>query len=510
MRNRYQMPGASALFGALGGQTAEQAKNAELDRLSKLDLQHSQMGLYDARAEAERADSQRKQAEFDAQQKARQLRMDPSFLAQVVGMRVPEVAPTDINAIVRRGQGGPFEMPQIDPMQRRLIGETLAGLFAGGAADAPTNAEQMGKVVSGAGSSAQRLQAPSIAASDPITAAFMLNAGTGHQAPAQAAALPGGLGTFSPLTGSLTFDPGLHEAQVGRLTAAANASNAQAERARRAPVGGGVGGGPGLPKAPIGYRWTEDGLQLEPIPGGPKDTTVAPPEKPLPAAALRMQRDEMEAIGIAAGIEADLGKIDEQLAAGKLSLGPVENWKSRAQNWAGVSSENSRNFASMTATLEKLRNDSLRLNKGVQTEGDAVRAWNELMANQNDPQLVRQRIAEIRAINRRAVDLRQMNIDAIRKNYGAGPLDTTQIRNLPAAVGARPDATPPVPQGAAPSAAQPAQVVPVARPATRGASGGWDEAPADLPQVMNAADYEALPPGAEYLDPDGKRRRKGQ
>lgn len=458
MRNRYQMPGAHALFGALGGQTAEQAKNAELDRLSKLDLQRSQMGLYDARAEAERADVQQKQAAFDAQQKARNLRMDPNFLAQVVGMRVPEVAPTDVNAIVKRGMGGPFELPQIDPMNRRLIGETLAGLFAGGAADAPTNAEQMAKVVSGAGSSAQRLQAPSIAASDPITAAFMLNAGTDKAAPSLYGALPGGLGTFGTLTGGMTFDPGMKNAAVAKSLADAGKSSYDAERGgiidwttgqlRPLTTPDGTPVGPKPVAAAAGPRPTYDptrGVVVDPATGTARPVTMdggAPlPEKPkpLPPAALRMQQEEMDAIGIAAGIEADLGKVDEQLAAGKLSLGPVENWKSRAQNWAGASSENSRNFASMTATLEKLRNDSLRLNKGVQTEGDAVRAWNELMANQNDPQLVRQRIAEIRAINRRAVDLRQMNIDAIRQNYGAGPLDTTKIRNLPAAVGARPD-----------------------------------------------------------------------
>lgn len=328
MRNRYQMPGASALFGALGGQTAEQAKNAELDRLGKLDLQRSQMGLYDARAEVERADAQRKQAEFDANQRARNLRMDPNFLAQVVGMRVPEVAPTDINAIVRRGQGGPFEMPQIDPMQRRLIGETLAGLFAGGAADAPTNAEQMGKVVFGAGSSAQRLQAPSIAASDPITAAFMLNAGTGHQAPAQAAALPNGLGTFSPLTGALTYDPQMKQSALTSAAATAGKSSYDAERGGivdwsngqfrplTTPDGAPIGPKPAAAAAKPTYDATR-GVVVNPADGTARPVTMeggAPlPDKVLsPADKARQEKQRREAVTARTSMEgatADLQRL---------------------------------------------------------------------------------------------------------------------------------------------------------------------------------------------------------
>lgn len=328
MRNRYQMPGAHALFGTLTGQTAEQAQNAELDRLGKLDLQRSQMGLYDARAEAERADIQQKQAAFDAQQRARQLRMDPNFLAQVVGMRVPEVAPTDVNAIVKRGMGGPFELPQIDPMNRRLIGETLAGLFAGGAADAPTNAEQMAKVVSGAGSSAQRLQAPSIAASDPITAAFMLNAGVGKEAPAQAAALPGGLGTFSPLTGSLMYDPQMKQSALtsAAATAAKNAFDAErggfldyeTRQFLPATTPEGVPIGPKPTAAAAGPKPTYDatrGVVVNPADGTARPVTMeggAPlPDKVLsPADKARQEKQRREAVAARTSMDGATADLD--------------------------------------------------------------------------------------------------------------------------------------------------------------------------------------------------------
>ena len=156
----------------------------------------------------------------------------------------------------------------------------------------------------------------------------------------------------------------------------------------------------------------------------------------IPASALKMQQEELDAIGTASSMKSDMTSIRNQIDSGQLKLGLISNLAGTAKNKLGMSDESSRNLASFKATLEKMRNDSLRLNKGVQTEGDAVRAWNELMDNVNDPALVKQRLSEIEAMNDRAVNLRRMNIDTIRQNFGAEPLDTTGFENQPAAVGA--------------------------------------------------------------------------
>lgn len=153
----------------------------------------------------------------------------------------------------------------------------------------------------------------------------------------------------------------------------------------------------------------------------------------LPGSALKLQQEELDAINTAASINADVGALRNQIDSGKLSIGPVRNATSQAKNFLGLSDENSRNFASFRATLEKLRNDSLRLNKGVQTEGDAQRAWNELVSSINDPKVVSQRLAEIQKINERAINLRRNNINVIRSNYGVDPLENTP--RPPAAVG---------------------------------------------------------------------------
>lgn len=155
-----------------------------------------------------------------------------------------------------------------------------------------------------------------------------------------------------------------------------------------------------------------------------------------------MQQEALEAMGLVGSINADLGAIQQQVREGKLDLGPMANKISEGRNWAGTSSENSRAYASFMSTLEKLRNDSLRLNKGVQTEGDAQRARNELLANVNDPKLVEQRLGEILAINQRAAELRGLANDSMRANFGHEPMDYSQYLKLPAAVG----------QGGAPAA----------------------------------------------------------
>lgn len=162
------------------------------------------------------------------------------------------------------------------------------------------------------------------------------------------------------------------------------------------------------------------------------------PPKPLPVSALKMQTESTDAIGTASGISADLGVIRQQVSSGAIDLGPMKNLWNKGRNWAGWSSPESRNLATFKNTLEKLRNDSLRLNKGVQTDGDAQRAWNELIDNINDPGVVKQRLAEIDRINERAVTLHQANIDNIRNNYGQAPLDTSAQTSVKPALGKAP------------------------------------------------------------------------
>jgi hypothetical protein len=154
--------------------------------------------------------------------------------------------------------------------------------------------------------------------------------------------------------------------------------------------------------------------------------------KPMPAAALKMQQEGLDAIGTASGINADLDAVNKQIGDGKLKFGPLSNLVNAGLNTVGASTEESRNFASFKSNLEKLRNDSLRLNKGVQTDGDAQRAWNELFQNVNDTEVVKQRLGEIKRLNERAVQLRKLDIDNVRQNYGYDAMDTEAYAKQPA------------------------------------------------------------------------------
>lgn len=159
----------------------------------------------------------------------------------------------------------------------------------------------------------------------------------------------------------------------------------------------------------------------------------------LPPSALKEQNELLEGIGTAESIKSDLAALDGQIATGQLQLGPVNNAINAARNFTGLSNQESRNYNSYKTTLERLRNDSLRLNKGVQTEGDAQRAWNELMGNVNDPQVVRQRLQEIQAINDRAANLKRSQIELIRSNFGLENLTPERtMANQPPAVGKAP------------------------------------------------------------------------
>lgn len=162
---------------------------------------------------------------------------------------------------------------------------------------------------------------------------------------------------------------------------------------------------------------------------------VAGATKPMTAAALKLQEENLDSLGIASSINADLGAIDNQIETGELDLGPVSNMINKGRNYIGASTPESRNLQSFQNTLEKLRNDSLRLNKGTQTEGDASRAWNELVANINDPKAVSQRLKEIQSYNARAAEMKKANVDLIRENFGQPPIDTEKYSKQAPAVG---------------------------------------------------------------------------
>lgn len=145
--------------------------------------------------------------------------------------------------------------------------------------------------------------------------------------------------------------------------------------------------------------------------------------EPLPATALKLRQSELDAIGNSSGIQENISRYEKMIDKGELQFGLVGNYINRGMNAVGASTEESKNYASFVADMEKLRNDSLRLNAGVQTDGDAQRAWNELFANINDTKVVKQRLEDIKRYNQRAVEIRKNNVNLIQENYNRDPFD---------------------------------------------------------------------------------------
>lgn len=158
---------------------------------------------------------------------------------------------------------------------------------------------------------------------------------------------------------------------------------------------------------------------------------VGGPGKPMTGPALNAENTDTQAIQGLTGINANLNKYTGQIDQGELKLGPVANPVNQFKNWAGMSDPRSRDYASFRAGLEKMRNDSLRLNKGVQTEGDAVRAWNELVSNLNDAALVKQRLSEIGQLNQQALQYHKRAVVSRRASQGASMIDPSQFEVAP-------------------------------------------------------------------------------
>ncbi|CAE6836496.1 hypothetical protein [Xanthomonas arboricola] len=185
---------------------------------------------------------------------------------------------------------------------------------------------------------------------------------------------------------------------------------------------------------PSGYQRLPDG-SLQAIPGGPADKPTVS-EKPMPPGAMKQVFDLQDQLQGSENVMTMTQKHLQRLEAGQLDVRPgaaAEGWM---RNKAGLSDANSRNLAEWDADRTEMVNESLRLNKGVQTEGDAARAIKGLM-EASDAKSLKQSMARLQAVNQRAIALRQQQIGTLYRNYGRGPdgepLDVAPRASVPAA-----------------------------------------------------------------------------
>jgi len=168
--------------------------------------------------------------------------------------------------------------------------------------------------------------------------------------------------------------------------------------------------------------------------------------KPIPAAIQKQIESTIDFSKSTEGINADLMAFSKMIDEGTLDLGFFRNIESKGRQYFGQSDQVSRNYGAFITNLERLRNESLRLNKGIQTEGDAKRIWNEIIANPTDEKFVQQRISELIALNQRNIRNADSATTRYREEYGRDEMEARPPTEA-AFQGAVPDTTLPTSDG---------------------------------------------------------------
>ena len=147
-----------------------------------------------------------------------------------------------------------------------------------------------------------------------------------------------------------------------------------------------------------------------------------PKDKPMPAPALKMQDEHIGTIGSLDSVNGQIDEVLGKIERGELKLGAARNLMNQGKNFIGAGDDQSKAFADLSTTVEGIRNGVLLLNKGVQTEGDAVRALKQITPNLNDPGVVVQQLKKLKELNNKAAENRLGQVNRIRSNYGNAPL----------------------------------------------------------------------------------------
>jgi len=140
-------------------------------------------------------------------------------------------------------------------------------------------------------------------------------------------------------------------------------------------------------------------------------------KQPLPAGALKLESEDItsayDAVTLAEKIDAQINS----LLANKVDFSPAKNARLATMSAIGSNDPEVLAYNDFHRFKTTLVNESLRLNKGTQTEGDAIRAANEL-SNARSTQDVIKSLEKIRDINARAVENKNKIIASRRRSGG--------------------------------------------------------------------------------------------
>ena len=154
-------------------------------------------------------------------------------------------------------------------------------------------------------------------------------------------------------------------------------------------------------------------------------------ENKLSGTLQKAETDDIFALETSKNINKDVDKFDQLKTDGKLEFGVIDTAGDFVKGLIGNQGEEEINSSKFKSFISKLRNDSLRLNKGVQTEGDAQRVMDELFNafDSNDSKVIQEKLREIKRINELAVSLRKKTIINRRDGQNVKKFDFSTLGN---------------------------------------------------------------------------------
>lgn len=183
--------------------------------------------------------------------------------------------------------------------------------------------------------------------------------------------------------------------------------------------------------------------------------------KPLPPVLQKSEEEDFDLGRSAANLATDANKYVNSILTGNIKFGLKEKARIAALSAVGSDDPDVVNRNDFDRWKTEYINESLRQNKGTQTEGDAVRAGKELSSAESKADAAKA-ILRLREINARRVNDYNARISERRKNAGAGEPEVKL------------------------------------------------DVPKFEPVVITPSDYAKIPNGVTYIDVNGVRRVKGK
>lgn len=140
-------------------------------------------------------------------------------------------------------------------------------------------------------------------------------------------------------------------------------------------------------------------------------------QKPLPPTALKLESEDLTTAFDATRLTDQIDKQVQSIIGSGIKFNLVGNAKLAMQSAAGATDPETLAYNDYNRFVQRMTNESLRLNKGTQTEGDAVRAIKELSTAKSTQDVVRA-LETLRDLNAQRVGSTNQIIQSRRRAGG--------------------------------------------------------------------------------------------